>query len=150
MAVAGSSMTTAPPAFLTCQAPADPSEPLPVRITAMSPGPKTPAALSNSTSMDGATEPGLAGAKPQLAVADLHQPVGGNDEDDAVLQRLPLLDHSNGQRRVAGEDLVQMAGAAWIEMLRDHDRRREVRPAGSPRARESASMPPADDPITTS
>ena len=61
IAVAGFSMTTAPPACFTCQAPEDPSDPEPVRITAMSPGPKTPAALSNSTSMDGATAPALAG-----------------------------------------------------------------------------------------
>ena len=59
-------------------------------------------------------------------MADLHEPVRRNDEDHAVLQGLPLLDHSDGQRRVAGEDLVQMAGAAGVEMLRDHDRRREV------------------------
>ncbi len=60
IAVAGFSITTAPPAFFTCQTPAEPSEPLPVRITAMSPGPKTLAALSKSTSMEGATAPALA------------------------------------------------------------------------------------------
>ena len=60
MAVAGFSMTTAPPAFFTCQAPADPSDPLPVRITAINPGPKAFAALSNSTSIEGATAPGFA------------------------------------------------------------------------------------------
>ena len=40
IAVAGFSMTTAPPACLTCHAPADPSLPLPVRITAVRPGPE--------------------------------------------------------------------------------------------------------------
>ena len=39
IAVAGFSMTTAPPACLTCHAPAAPSLPLPVRMTAVSPGP---------------------------------------------------------------------------------------------------------------
>ncbi len=64
--------------------------------------------------------------KPEVAVADLHEPVRGDDEDHAVLQRLSLLDHSDRQRGVTSEDLVQMAGAAGVEMLRDHDRRGEV------------------------
>ena len=65
-------------------------------------------------------------SQPELAVADVDEPVRGNDEDDAVLQRLPLLNHSHRKRRVSRENLVQMAWASGIEVLGYHDRRGEV------------------------
>ena len=66
-AVAGFSMTTAPPACLTCHAPAEPSVPLPVRITAVRPGPYAAAAVSSRRSTDGATLPGRAGRRRSLS-----------------------------------------------------------------------------------
>ena len=64
--------------------------------------------------------------QPEVALAYLDESVGRNDEYHAVLQRLTLLDHSHRQRGVAGEDLVQMARPARIQMLSDDDRRRKV------------------------
>ena len=52
-AVAGFSITTVPPAAFTACAPEAPSDPLPVRITAMSRSAKTSAAELNSRSTDG-------------------------------------------------------------------------------------------------
>ena len=62
----------------------------------------------------------------ELSLADIHEAIRRNDEDHPVLEGLPLLDHPDRERRVAGQNLVKVAGAARVEMLRDHDRRREV------------------------
>ena len=60
-AVAGFSTTTVPPACLTCHAPDDPSDPVPVRMTAMRRSPNVLAALDSRRSTDGAIAPGFAG-----------------------------------------------------------------------------------------
>jgi hypothetical protein len=46
-------MTTVPPAFFTRRAPVAPSEPVPLRITAISPSPKASAAVESSRSTEG-------------------------------------------------------------------------------------------------
>ena len=86
IAVAGFSITTEPPACLTCHAPADPSLPLPVRITATSPGPNASAAVSSRRSTDGATLPALAGRSRSSPSDDGDQSVRGDDEDHAVFE----------------------------------------------------------------
>lgn len=63
-AVAGSWITTVPPAAFTARAPAVPSEPLPVRITAMRRSPKIAAALLKSRSTDGLERPWSSARRP--------------------------------------------------------------------------------------
>ena len=53
LAVSGFWTMTVPPASLTSRAPIAPSEPVPVRMTATRPSPKTWAALENRWSTDG-------------------------------------------------------------------------------------------------
>ncbi len=56
-AVAGFWMITVPPAWLTARAPAAPSEPMPVRMTAISRSPYPSAAVPSSRSIDGLGRP---------------------------------------------------------------------------------------------
>jgi len=52
-AVSGFWMTTVPPAAFTCRAPPAPSDPVPDRITAVTPSPYAPAADAKIRSIDG-------------------------------------------------------------------------------------------------
>ena len=74
--------------------------------------------------------------KPEVALAQVNDPVRRDHEDHAVLEGLSLLDHSDGQRGVAGENLVQVTGPAGIQMLGNHDRRGEVDRQARDHARE--------------
>ena len=126
-AVAGFSTTTAPPACLTCHAPADPSLPLPVRMTAIRPGPNAAAAVSSSRSTDGAMLPRLAGRRRRSPSTISTRRFDGTTKITPSSSDARLLDDLDRQRRVTGEDLAEVARSTRIEVLRDDDRCREVR-----------------------
>ena len=69
----------------------------------------------------------LGGPEMEFALDDLDEPVRGDDEDHAVLERRRHLDDLDGHRGVAGEDLVEVTRPTRIEVLRDDDRSRELR-----------------------
>ena len=71
------------------------------------------------------TRPGLRGDR-QGMVGDLDVAIGGDDIDDAGLERLIAADGAHRQHAAVGQDLAEVALAARIEMLGDHDRGRKV------------------------
>ena len=93
--------------------------------------------------------PDLGRSQHHRVVDDVHEPIAGDDEDDAVLEPVAVLGGPDRERRVTMEDVTQVARPAGIEVLGDDDGRGEVRrqPGDDP---ESASTPPADEPMTTS
>lgn len=119
-------MTTDPPACFTCQ---------------RSRGPVRPAAgeyhrdKSWAVGLGCALEqpvnrwgyrPGSGCPQTDFPVAYLCDPVRRHHENHAVGQSVVLLDRPDGQGRVASEDLLQVAGAVRVQVLRDQDRRGEV------------------------
>jgi hypothetical protein len=126
IAVAGFSITTAPPASLDVPGSGRSVGPAAGEDHRDEPGTEDVGCALEQDVDGGRDRAGHGRVEPQVALADLHEPVGGNDENHAVLQRLALLDHTHRQRCVAGEDLVQMTGPARVEMLGDDDRRRKV------------------------
>ena len=70
---------------------------------------------------------GIRRMNPDGSVANLDGPIGRHHEDDAVFERFTLLDGSDRESRMPGQDFVEVAGAVWVQMLRDDDRRGEVR-----------------------
>ena len=127
MAVSGFSTTTVPPARFTFQAPADPSDPVPVRTTATTRSPWVLAALVNRRSIDGAIAPRRAGRSSQSLVGDLDEPVRGDDEDDAIFERRGLVDDPDRQGGVPFQDLGEVARSPGVQVLGDDHRGGEIR-----------------------
>jgi hypothetical protein len=73
----------------------------------------------------GAARPGVRGNR-QGVVGDFDVAIGGDDIDDAGLQWLIGTDRAYRQLAAVGQDLAEVALAARIKMLSDHDRGREV------------------------
>ena len=125
-AVAGFSTTTAPPACLTCQAPAAPSWPDPVRMTATRPDPNAAAAVSSSRSTDGATLPRLAGRRRSSPSTISTRWFDGTTKMTPSSSAAVSFDDLDGQRRVAGQDLAQVTRSARVQVLGDDDRCRKI------------------------
>ena len=135
-AVAGFSMTTAPPACFTCQAPADPSLPVPVRITAVRPGPNAVAAVSSRRSTEGATLPGRAGRRrsspPSISTSRFDGTTKMTPSSSAADSSTTLI----GRAEWRAEDLAEVARSARVQVLGDDDRGREVRRQAGDDARQ--------------
>ena len=82
-----------------------------------------------------------------VAVDDLDEAVGWDDEDDPVLERGGVLDDLDGQGGVTGQDLAQMTRSARVQVLGDDHRRRKIRrkAAHDPGQRLDAAGGGADD-----
>ena len=149
IAVAGFSMTTVPPACLTCQAPADPSDPVPVRITAMSRSPYALAALVSRRSTEGAIEPALAGRSRSVppttstilfdGTTKITPSSSGEDSSTILMGRVAW------RARISARWLGRRGSRCWAMTIGAG--KSEGRVATN---RDSASMPPADEPIATS
>ena len=120
------SMTTAPPACLTFQAPAEPSEPVPVRLTAISRSLNALAAVERNRSIDGAIAPASAGRRRRVSPATSTNRFDGATKMTPSSRSAPVLGHPDREQGVKAEDLGQVARSVRIEMLRDDDRRRKV------------------------
>ncbi len=64
-------------------------------------------------------------ADADVVVRDHDVPVGGDDVDDARLELLLHGDAPDLRRGPPGQDLLEVAGSSWIEVLGDDDRCRE-------------------------
>ncbi len=127
MAVSGFSTTTVPPACFTFQAPADPSDPVPVRTTAMTRSPWV-LGCAREQEVDGRRDRSASGGpKPQPVLGDLDEAVRGDDEDDAVLEPCDPVDDRDRQDSVALQDLGQVARPPGVKVLGDDDRGWEIR-----------------------
>ena len=135
-AVAGFSMTTAPPAFLTCHAPAEPSVPVPVRITAMSPAPNAAAAVSRRRSIDGAMWPGRAGRRRSSPSSISTRRFEGTTKITPASRAADSSTTLTGSEVWRARIVAEVAGPPRVEVLGDDDRCREVGGQAGHHARE--------------
>ena len=84
-----------------------------------------------------------------LVVGDLDVAIGGHDEYGPGREPLVLGHGPHRQRAVAAENFAKPTRATRIEVLRD-DQWGRKRPGSVETSVDSASIPPADEPTTTS
>ena len=148
MAVSGFSMTTVPPACFTSQAPADPSDPVPVRTTATTRSPWVLAALVNRRSIDGAIAPRRAGRSRSPSSVTSTRRFAGTTKmtpsSSGVVPSMTLIGRAVCRSRISARWLGRRGSRCWAMTTA------AGRSAGrSATTRDRASIPPADEPRTS-